>query len=203
MPVNVDDGLQNNTQVLAAAGMMVFSILCVLCSLAYVVTGIVYLVMDRDTCKDGDRDTALWIFCLTYIVSGSGAGIVANCICPYKTPQQLESVSEEEGGEIAQEVKDNNDMNLRVNFGFLAVVSIAFFCAGTMFLTGDIGICDELHSSGLYVWFIISYVLICLTFIFYVFTLISNIVGAMVDDDESESKKALSPVSTSGSYQQA
>ena len=57
------------------AGVMLAALLGVLTSLAYIVTGIVYLVLDRDTCKDGDRDTDFWIFCLTYSISGIGVGL--------------------------------------------------------------------------------------------------------------------------------
>ena len=59
----------------AQAGIMLAALLGVLTSLAYIITGIVYLVLDRDTCKVGDRDTDFWIFCLTYSISGIGVGI--------------------------------------------------------------------------------------------------------------------------------
>ena len=45
---------------LAASVSMFCIILGVALSLVYIVTGIVYLTIDRDTCKEGDTDTDLW-----------------------------------------------------------------------------------------------------------------------------------------------
>lgn len=186
----------------AQAGIMLAALLGVLTSLAYIITGIVYLVLDRDTCKVGDRDTDFWIFCLTYSISGIGVGIVANCFCPYKTPPQLDVMAQEEGGSLPREVIRNNDIRILLNFGFLEVASIAFFIAGTLFLNGDIVICADLKKSGLYVWFIISYVLICLSLIFYTLQLVAVGVKLSTEDDVEE-KQALTPVGSTESYQNA
>lgn len=95
-----------------------------------------------------------------------------------------------------------NDIKILLNFGFLEVASIAFFISGTLFLSGDIVICAELKKSGLYVWFIISYILICLSLIFYTLQLIAVAVKLSIEDDVEE-KQALTPVGSTESYQNA
>ena len=127
---------------------------------------------------------------------------VANCFCPYKTPPQLDVMAQEEGGSLSREVIRNNDIRILLNFGFLEVASIAFFIAGTLFLNGDIVICADLKKSGLYVWFIISYVLICLSLIFYTLQLVAVGVKLSTEDDVEE-KQALTPVGSTESYQNA
>lgn len=186
----------------AQTGAMMVALLGLLTILTYIITGIVYLVLDRDTCKEGDRDTDFWIFCLTYSISGLGVGIVANCLCPYRTPPQLEAMAQEEGGVLSREVIRDNDIKILLNFGFLEVASIAFFTAGTLFLNGDLEICADLKKSGLYVWFIISYVMICLSFIFYTIQLVVVSIKLVVDDDVDE-KQVLTPVGSTESYQNA
>ena len=109
-------------------------------------------------------------------------------------------MAHEEGGVLPREVIRDNDIKILLNFGFLEVASIAFFIAGTLFLNGDLEICADLKKSGLYVWFIISYVMICLSFIFYTIQLVVVSIKLVVDDDVDE-EQVLTPVGSTESYQ--
>lgn len=192
-----------------AMAMLCGGIVTVCLAIAYSVTGIVYLVIDRDTCKDGDQDTPLWIFCLVWFISGACISMISQCICPVRNEQQLQIYADSEGGTLTEKMRDQNNLNIKLNSAFQILCYLAFLVTGAFLINGTFEVCDELKSSGLWVWFLVTFVLICISVTVTTVLMVMGLMAAMVADDPAkgeydpvqEDTDQMNPVTTASSYQ--
>ena len=168
----------------AAAAGAICGLTCLVlgAGIAYTVFGIIFMVKDRHVCQPENGDSNLWIWCLMSYIGNICTEvfllIMSSIFCPPDMTALPDGLSDEEK---MKEIGRRNGPSQLLQTAFRIIVLVAFFITGSTLLNG--GICDNLKETGLYVWFLLTYVVYCLLLFACIATSIMTLmlVNAMTD----------------------
>ena len=149
-------------------------------SLGYFILQIVALCIDRDVCKEGEQDTPLWIFC---VVSIFGPLVAYSCTYCFPVKSQTKLAFDQKLStksnrhEDQQNMQDENNFNIIAQEVLLSSYAALYFVVATLFIAGEVEVCDDLKSEPIWIWFMITYVLCCVFLLYRLVMLIRTLIA--------------------------